>query len=106
MRGVAFASEKGRVRFPLKLVHNQSAMIVVGETAVLMPTAEATDDAALTLVSIEMEQENRLPLSYCDVHLDGQTLEDVSVIRGGDRIFTARAFRTIPGTTRCSSAAT
>lgn len=96
VRGVAFSSEKGRVRFPLKLVRNQSAMIVVGETAVLMPTAEATDDAALTLVSIEMEQENRLPLSYCDVHLDGQTLEDVSVIRGGDRIFTARGFQNNP----------
>lgn len=96
VRGVAFASEKGRVRFPLKLVRNQSAMIVVGETAALMPTAEATDDAALTLVSIEMEQENRLPLSYCDVHLDGQTLEDVSVIRGGDRIFTARGFQNNP----------
>ena len=96
VQGVHYTARDGKVSFPLKLTHCQSAMIMVGEAADVADAAAADTAVALKLTAIESEQPNQLPIGYCDVHMDHMELKDVSVIRGGDRIFTQRGFQNNP----------
>ena len=94
---VRFRAADGKVTFPLALVRNQSAMIVVGERADgTAARPAAVRRVPLTLAGIARERLNVLPIGYCDVKMGATALRDVSAIRAADVIFTARGFQKNP----------
>ncbi len=84
----------GRVTFGLSLQRNQSVLLVVGGNGEETPASVSLPDrdVPLSLASIRAETPNMLPVSYCNLKMNGQTYEDIHVIKAADLIYAARGF--------------
>ncbi len=92
--------KEGRVCFPLELLRGESRLFCIGHTENTSPAEEEKKKSPcvreLNPDSICPDEENLWPLEYCDLFIDGEVLEDCSVIFAGSTIFKKRGFPASP----------
>ena len=90
--------EDGRIEIPISLNRNDALLLLVDQDDLrdAVPSAREENHTAQTVdlhpVSIEPEDDNMLPLDYCDLHIDGKWYNQISALSACALAFKSRGF--------------
>ena len=94
-------TDGGRIEIPISLNRNDALLLLVDQNDGNAPSAAREDHQvvqaiALHPVSIEPDDDNMLPMDYCDLHLDGKKYDQISTLNACALVFKSRGFSQNP----------